>query len=404
MFGCRNTPRTEDWHTHRLITGKTSDPRAVTPRADRAHSVSARTARSDHLAMRLALSTDRVLFVTLLLTVAVIFPPVGERAEWQDSFATYVHAIILEAFPYLLLGTLLAGLIEWLLPSDFLPRLTARLGIFSMPAILVLAPLTPVCECGVVPIARGLLAKGLPLPHTVAYLLAAPILNPTVMLTTWLAFQDWCYPVYRVIGAVLVALAVGAVVARLGAPRVVLEALLPTPQPVRLRGIVSTGSVATVRKKFATSGAVNGVLAHVTQAREHASWRQRLGRLATNVLAHFLDLAGYFLVGVFIAAGMKTFLGTHFDAVGPHPFFGPIAMMGTAFVLSLCAEADAFVAAGFTAFPLPAQLAFLVFGPMFDIKLLLMYRQVFTPRFIAILFASLVTLIELYALLLGFLP
>jgi hypothetical protein len=355
-------------------------------------------------AMRPALTTDRILFAALLLTVVVAFPPVAERADWHGSFATYVHAIILEAFPYLLLGTLLAGLIEWLLPADFLPRLTSRLGIFSMPAILALAPLTPVCECGVVPIARGLLAKGLPLPHTVAYLLAAPILNPTVILTTWLAFQDWRYPVFRVIGAVLVALVVGMLVARLGAPRVVLQALQPKPVPPRLSGIITAGRAAAVPRRLGGGGAVNGILASTGMRREQRSWRLRLGRLATNVIDHFLDLAGYFLIGVFIAAGMKTFLGTHFDAVGPHLLFGPLAMMGTAFVLSLCAEADAFVAAGFTAFPLPAQIAFLVFGPMFDIKLLLMYRQVFTPRFIVILCVALLTLVELYALLLGLLP
>ena len=170
--------------------------------------------------MRSALTTDRVLFGALLLIVVIAFPPLAERADWHGSFATYVHAIILEAFPYLLLGTLLAGLIEWLLPEDLLPRLSRRLGIFGMPAIIALAPLTPVCECGVVPIARSLLGKGLPLPHTVAFLLAAPILNPTVILTTWLAFQDWRYPVLRVLGAIIVALAVGALVGRLGAPRV----------------------------------------------------------------------------------------------------------------------------------------------------------------------------------------
>jgi hypothetical protein len=354
--------------------------------------------------MRSALTTDRLLFGALLLIVVIAFPPLAERADWHGSFATYVHAIILEAFPYLLLGTLLAGLIEWLLPEDLLPRLSRRLGIFGMPAIIALAPLTPVCECGVVPIARSLLGKGLPLPHTVAFLLAAPILNPTVIFTTWLAFQDWRYPVLRVLGAIIVALVVGALVARLGAPRVLLKALQPIPVPPRLTGIFATRSAASIVRRHRRTGEVNGILAPAPTHKRRESWHLRISTLASNVLDHFLDLAGYFLVGVFIAAGMKTFLGTHLDALGPNALLGPMAMMGTAFILSLCAEADAFVAAGFTAFPLPAQLAFLVFGPMFDIKLLLMYRLVFTPRFIVILCVSLLALIELYAIALGFLP
>ena len=352
--------------------------------------------------MRSALTTDRLLFAGLLLTVIIAFPPLAARADWHGSFATYVHAIILEAFPYLLLGTLLAGLIEWLLPADLLPRLTRRLGIFSMPAIIALAPLTPVCECGVVPIARSLLGKGLPLPHTVAFLLAAPILNPTVILTTWLAFQDWRYPVLRVVGAIIVALTVGAAVARLGAPQVLVQALQGAAGPQRLSGI--TGTAARFARRRSAGTTQHAVFALAATQPRTTSWRLRIGRLATNVLDHFLDLAGYFLVGVFIAAGMKTFLGTHLDSVGSDALLGPLTMMGTAFVLSLCAEADAFVAAGFTAFPLPAQIAFLVFGPMFDIKLLLMYRQVFKPRFIVMLCVALLTLIELYAIVLGAMP
>lgn len=341
---------------------------------------------------------DRVLFVGLLITVVCTFPPAGAAAEWQQSFATYVHAIVLEAFPYLLLGSLLAGLIEWVLPADFLPRFARRLGPFGLPATIALAPLTPVCECGVVPIARSLLAKGLPLPHTVAYLLAAPILNPTVILTTWLAFQDWQYPVFRIVGAIIIACAIGALVAKLGPGRVLLAHLIPEPaMPTFGRLLKGTAGGHRVPLQRAGLHAVRIASPLPTKG----SVRQRLSRLSTQVLDHFLDMAGYFLVGVFIAAAMKTFLGTHLDALGTGTFSGPFTMLITAFVLSLCAEADAFVAAGFTEFSLPAKIAFLVFGPMFDIKLLLMYRQVFRGRFICILGLSLVVLVQLYALALG---
>lgn len=348
-----------------------------------------------HMPLRLHLggfTLDRLLFISLLLAVVLAFPPLAGRAAWQTSFATYVHAIVLEAFPYLLLGALLAGIIEWVLPAGFLPKLARRLGPFGMPATIALSPLTPVCECGVLPIARSLLSKGLPLPHTVAYLLAAPILNPTVILTTWLAFQDWRYPALRALGAIIVALTVGALVGRLGAPRVLLAQLIPEPaMPVigRISGL-----------KFAARsrlGAISGVLAPPAPV-ARPTWRIRIGRLSRQVLDHFLDMASYFLVGVFIAAAMKTFLGSRLDALGDGQVLGPLTMMITAFVLSLCAEADAFVAASFTEFSLPAKLAFLVFGPMFDIKLFLMYRQVFRGRFIVLLALALLVLIELYAL------
>ncbi len=343
------------------------------------------------------LSADRLLFIVLLAVVALTFPPLAGKAAWHSSFATYVHAIVLEAFPYLLIGSLIAGVVEWLLPADLLPRLARRLGPLGLPATIAMAPLMPVCECGVLPVARSLLGKGLPLPHTVAFLLAAPILNPTVVLTTWLAFQDWRYPVLRVAGAIIVALAMGALVARLGAGFVLVETLRPAP------AMPSLGSLtrAAGRSVFAKSRISPAVFATAAPMARKVPLRARLGGLATQVIDHFLDMAGYFLVGVFIAAAMKTFLGTHLDSLGGGTVVAPLAMMGTAFVLSLCAEADAFVCASFVEFALPAKVAFLVFGPMFDIKLLLMYRKVFTGRFILLLSGVLVVLVEAYALLVG---
>lgn len=343
------------------------------------------------------MSVDRVLFIVLLAVVVLTFPPLAERAPWHGSFATYVHAIVLEAFPYLLLGSLLAGIIEWVLPPDLLPRLARRLGPLGLPATIAMAPLMPVCECGVLPVARSLLGKGLPLPHTVAFLLAAPILNPTVLLTTFLAFQDWRYPALRALGAVVVALAVGALVWRLGARFVLVGSLQPAPVMPRLGGIMRQSGKAT----FAKSKLVSAVLAPAPAAPRALTVRERIGGLSRHVIDHFLDMAGYFLIGVFIAAAMKTFLGTHLDQLGDGALVAPLAMMGTAFILSLCAEADAFVCASFVEFDLPAKIAFLVFGPMFDIKLLLMYRTVFTARFILLLAVALVVLVEGYALAVG---
>ena len=348
------------------------------------------------------LTLDRVLFTSVVGGVVLSFPPFAAPAPWQQTFATYTHAIILEAFPFLILGSFLAGIIELLLPADFLPRMARRLGIWGLPATLALAPLTPVCECGVLPIARGLLAKGLPLPHTVAYLLAAPILNPTVIATTWLAFMDWRFPVLRVLGALVVAIAVGALVWRLGARRVLQPALL-AEQPVPQLGITLQGATrASFAKQRRAIGAVLAAPGALTLM--PATWRQRLGRFAGAVVDHFLALAGYFLVGVLIAATLKTFFSGHLDQLGNGLLSGPLTMMLTAFVLSLCAESDAFVAASFTAFDLPAKLAFLVLGPMLDIKLLLMFRAVFRPSFIAILCVALVTLVLGYVLLAGLLP
>jgi uncharacterized membrane protein YraQ (UPF0718 family) len=124
------------------------------------------------------------------------------------------------------------------------------------------------------------------------------------------------------------------------------------------------------------------------------------------VLDHFLEMAAFFLMGVFIAAAMKTYFGNGaFESIADNAFLAPLAMMLTAFILSLCAEADAFVAASFKdLFPVGAQMeplmAFLVFGPMFDIKLFLMYRLVFRTSFIIAIAGVLTALTMIYVLFL----
>ena len=124
-----------------------------------------------------------------------------------------------------------------------------------------------------------------------------------------------------------------------------------------------------------------------------------MGQLSANVIDHFLEMAAFFLMGVFIAAAMKTWLGSAgFSEVAASVILAPLAMMLLAFILSLCAEADAFVAASFSEFSLPALLAFLVFGPMFDIKLLLMYRVVFRSWFIFAIAGAMAVLVLFYVL------
>ncbi|HEX3135294.1 MAG TPA: permease, partial [Planctomycetota bacterium] len=122
-------------------------------------------------------------------------------------------------------------------------------------------------------------------------------------------------------------------------------------------------------------------------------------QLSAHVIDHFLEMAAFFLMGVFIAAAMKTWFGSAgFADVATSVILAPLAMMMLAFIFSLCAEADAFVAASFTEFSLPALMAFLVFGPMFDIKLLLMYRVVFRSWFIFAIALAMMALVLIYVL------
>lgn len=294
---------------------------------------------------------------------------------WLEAFASYFLAICLEAVPFILLGALVTAVLEVWLPAETLPRLTAKLGPWGVPAVALLSPLFPVCECGVVMVARGLMRKGLPLPHAVTYLLAAPIVNPTVLAATYIAYQDLEHPLWRGLGGFMVAVAVGWAVLALRPRQALAGGGQAEPGPTPVQALDSLAAPATPAAPACGCGhdhppARSGVAARVA------------GRLADD----FAEMMPYFLAGVFLASGIKTFLsGEALAALGGHALTGPIAMMVLAAVLSLCSEADAFVAASFTEFSFTAHIAFLVLGPMFDLKLMLAYRLIFRARFILLL-------------------
>lgn len=371
---------------------------------------------------------NRALFIVLIAATLLLFPPLAERKPWHDSFATYFIAIVLEAVPYILIGSLIAGLIELFMPASLLPRMTKRLGLLGIPATALVAPVFPACECGVLAVARGLLRKGLPLPHTVTYLLAGPIMNPTVLFTTWLAFQDARYPILRALGALFVAVSVGFILWRMDPRRI----LLAKVSESLARGDDNHGhdhhghdhghdhghphehgaacaddchdhaapvNLGAALKNPGVAMATVPPPAPAPAPARKRSLRQTVGQLSAHVIDHFLEMAAFFLMGVFIAAAMKTWFGsTIFSDVAASFLLAPLAMMLLAFILSLCAEADAFVAASFSEFSLPALMAFLVFGPMFDIKLLLMYRVVFRSWFIIAIAVAMAVLVLIYVL------
>ena len=356
---------------------------------------------------------NRSLFISMILLTIVLFPPLAGRQPWHETFSAYFISIVLEAVPYILIGSLIAGIIELFMPATLLPRLTKRLGLLGIPATAIVAPAFPACECGVLAVARGLLRKGLPLPHTITYLLAGPILNPTVLFTTWLAFQDARYPILRGIGGLFVAIIVGFVVWRISSKYI----LLPQVEESLKRGEHThdhghdhghdhqhgDGCAPNCAEPAAPTLNLGAALKNpqVVVAQPRRRPMAVLGQLSSHVLDHFLEMAAFFLMGVFIAAAMKTYFGNAaFDALAGYWLLAPLAMMLTAFILSLCAEADAFVAASFSQFDIASHMAFLVFGPMFDIKLFLMYRLVFRTGFILAIAATLMVLTLSYVLFL----
>ncbi len=289
--------------------------------------------------------------------------------NFQD-FSFAFLSILFEGVPFLLLGTLMSGLIDQFLPARLMTSLLPRNAYAGAAVSGLLGIVFPMCECGVVPVIRRLIAKGLPASNAIAYMLAAPILNPVVALSTYAAFRGQSP---EVMTAFRLALGYGvAVLAGFAVHNLALRTVL---KPSILADIAQPRGLDTGR-----SGGVGFRLAAALQVS----------------VSDFLDMMVYFTMGCAAAALFSTAVNQEIIApLAVDPWLATASMMGLAAILSLCSTSDAFIAATFVSFPQVSKLAFLVFGPMVDLKLIFIYTSVFRKRFLAGLVIGLFVVIGL---------
>jgi hypothetical protein len=274
------------------------------------------------------------------------------------AFTTRFLGLFIEAVPFLLLGTMASGLIEVFVDRAVVARFIPRNPVAATGVGAVMGFAFPVCECGVVPVTRRLLTKGLPLSAAVAFLLASPVMNPIVLVGTWSAFGLGPVLVGRILITVLVACAVGLVFARGVQPWQVLRPQALPP--------VAGGSAEAALGGALSVPAAGGRIAMALQ-------------LASG---EFFDMGRFLVVGSALAAGMQTLVSQDaLVSLGRGTLSSVLAMQFLAYVLSVCSTVDAFLALAFKGtFTTASILAFLTFGPMVDIKSTLMFLGVFRAR------------------------
>ncbi|APD49034.1 MULTISPECIES: permease [unclassified Synechococcus] len=284
------------------------------------------------------------------------------------------QALLVEAMPFLLIGVAIATLARWLSPGGRWVR--------KLPSQPLLGPLSgaalgfalPACECGNVPVARRLLASGAPLGAALGFLFAAPVLNPIVLASTWAAFPDkpWLL-LARPLGAVVVAVALATLLGQRS------EALLLTPELLeerRLSQPLSQVSLLDRRSGLIGSQPPTPLPADVPVR------RQPLAEVLGHGSSEFLGLALLLVFGCLIAALVQTVLPRSWLlAVGGAPTLSILSLMLLSLVVSVCSSVDAFLALGFAAQVTPgALLAFLLLGPVIDLKLIGLFGVLLRPR------------------------
>ncbi len=285
-----------------------------------------------------------------LKTVLLVAFPVAawyfgrSTTDWFSAgnahlFLLQFLSLFIEAAPFLLFGSIVSGLIESFVNPDTLLRFTPRTRIGQVAAGSCLGLIFPVCECGVVPVVRRLIRKGMPATMAIAFLLGAPVMNPIVLFATYKAFGLSTMLLWRVLGT----LSIACIAALLIAPR----------QTVR-RQIDARGAAA--------DRGIHSALLHAAD--------------------DFLGIAGYLVIGSVLACIAQVFIPQSvLLPVSSHPVLSVLALELLAFVMSICSSVDAFIALGFAStFTGGSVLSFLVFGPMVDTKSTLMFLGVFSRK------------------------
>jgi uncharacterized membrane protein YraQ (UPF0718 family) len=263
------------------------------------------------------------------------------------TLVTVFVSVMVQALPFLILGTVLSAAITAFVPERFFQRALPSNPVAAVPVAGVAGAVLPACECGSVPVAGALIRRGVAPAAAFSFLLASPAINPVVLISTAVAFPGQPMMVAaRLVASLLTAMAMGWLWLRLGRP----EWLQAT--------------------------------------RRHDPHTDRGWDAFWASCRHDVVQAGGFLViGAFAAALLNVTVPPRWlEAVADSGFFSIIALALLAVLLSICSEADAFVAASLSQFSLTARLAFLVVGPMVDLKLFAMQVGSFGPRF-AIRFA-----------------
>lgn len=308
--------------------------------------------------------TGLILFAiaVMLLSFHDVIESLIELPSSIYQMNTMFFSILIEALPFVLIGVIISGVIQIFITEDHIKRFVPKNKYLAITMSCFLGALFPGCECGIVPITRRLLNKGVPIYAAIGFMLTGPLINPLVILSTYMAFgHDLKMALLRMILGFIIALMIALVISFLYKTNQFKHPHLEKE---------SQSHHQTVQNKNKLTGALS------------------------HAVDEFFDMGKYLIMGTLFAAFVQTYVS--YDALfslGDGEGAATGLMMVLAYLLSVCSEADAFIAASFSnVFPTSAILGFLIYGPMIDLKNTLMLLSVFKTKFVVV-FILIVTVI-----------
>lgn len=276
--------------------------------------------------------------------------------EEVGDFATIFTSIVLEAIPFIILGSFISGIIQIFISEEIIAKLIPNKSILGYLGAALVGLIFPVCECAIIPITRRLIKKGVPVGFGVTFMLAVPIINPVVIMSTYYAFYDkQAMVILRTVGGFIAAILIGIIV----------DSLQENKHSIILNSVENENYCSCgCNDSFGNKNKFKAIFEHTNR--------------------EFLDIIRYLIFGAFISSGFQV-MASHgtFNFISNNKIVVIIFMMFLGFALSLCSEADAFVGRSFLDnYSFSGVAAFLILGPMLDLKNLIMLYGTFKRSFV----------------------
>ena len=284
-----------------------------------------------------------------------------------------ITGLIIEAIPFLLLGTIGSTVIRYFVPQRILLKLLGNHSWKSYGAAMVSGLALPVCDCAIIPLFKALTDRGVPLSVAILFMLASPIINPITILSTWYAFPDNpMISVWRIILGLGVALLVA----------------------LSFRFIPPSTSM--MKAKTAQNLSYEEIVLEASKSK-HINKR----RLLIHMEKEFSQLLFYFSIAACVLSVVQVYGKPWLINAGitlPDVWAIPILLL-LAFFFSVCSTSDAIIGKSLsTLFPMSSVMGFLILGPMLDIKNVYILKQYMPTSFILRLGLTIVVISYLAAL------
>lgn len=276
-----------------------------------------------------------------------------------QNFSTIFISIILEAIPFIMLGAFVSALIQVYISQEAIVKIIPKNQFLAILTAALMGFVFPICECAIIPIAKRLIKKGVPVSAATTFMLAVPIVNPVVLISTYYAFFNKTeVVVLRGVLGLIASMIIGYIVG----------------YNKKLPDVLKEGDYQDNIECYCGCGNPLGY---------HRN-KSKVSLILEHTNSELYNIGKYLIFGALISASFQTFVPQNaINPIGNHVLYSILVMLALAFVMSICSSADAFIAKAFLSqFTIGSVVAFLILGPMIDIKNTLMLSSSYKKRYV----------------------